>query len=166
MCVRLCTEGKGVPTEGRRLFSKNLFNPGPQILEMELIILIMMLILLSWPPNDLSASTAISQLRFLKTAVTCKSDLSILLLRTIHVLLVELTLASKIRKIWIHLQLIFHQLSASSDTCLPLSQIFTKMLHFSCSGSVSNYTFSGRSSMAAHSNLIFNNTLLLYNSSP
>ena len=64
-----------------------------QILEMDLVILIMMLIHLFCLQNDLSADT---QQYFLNTATNSRSDLSILLLITIHFPPIELTMASRI----------------------------------------------------------------------
>lgn len=64
-----------------------------QILEMDHVTLIMMLIHLSCPQNDLSADP---QQYFLNTATNSRSDLSILLLITIHFPPIELTVASRI----------------------------------------------------------------------
>lgn len=88
-----------------------------QILEMDLVILIMMLIHLSCPRNDLSADP---QQYFLNTATNSRLDLSILLLITIHFPPIKLTVASRISST-IQPRGLLHQFSPSSEVFHPLS---------------------------------------------
>lgn len=136
--------------------------PGPNLWEAGLILLIPILMHSPQALIDLFP-LLLPNSPFSTQQPTCTSDLSILLLIIIYLLPIELTVASKIWKIWTYPPLIFYhsllyspqsihkaflpQLSPSPEIFLPLTQLFTQMARWSCASPVS-----ARPSMATLNN--------------